>query len=58
MLSAEPKTKADNTYGDLDYLGYHENRQTHHRKEPELILLLKIMHSEHNLQIIQLSAGK
>ena len=58
MLSAEPKTKADNTYRDLDYLGYHENRQTHHRKEPELILLLKIMHCEHNLEIIQLSAGK
>ena len=24
MLSAEPKAKADNTYRDLDYLGYHK----------------------------------
>ena len=24
MLSAEPKAEADNTYRDLDYLGYHE----------------------------------
>ena len=24
MLSAEPKAEADNTYGDLDYLGYHK----------------------------------
>ena len=23
MLSAEPKAEADNTYWDLDYLGYH-----------------------------------
>ena len=26
MLSAEPKAEADNTYRDLDYLGYHKNR--------------------------------
>ena len=25
MLSAEPKAKADNTYLDLDYLGYHKS---------------------------------
>ena len=24
MLSAEPKAEADNTYGDLDYLGYNK----------------------------------
>ena len=24
MLSAEPKAKADNTYQDLDYSGYHK----------------------------------
>ena len=26
VLSAEPKADADNTYWDLDYLGYHKNR--------------------------------
>ena len=26
LLSAEPKAEADNTYWDLDYLGYHKNR--------------------------------
>ena len=26
LLSAEPKAEADNTYRDLDYLGYHTNR--------------------------------
>ena len=26
MLSAEPKTEADNTYRDLHYLGYHKIR--------------------------------
>ena len=25
MLSAEPKAEDDNTYTDLDYLGYHKN---------------------------------
>ena len=25
MLSAEPKAEDDNTYRDLDYLGYHKN---------------------------------
>ena len=30
MLSAEPKAEADNTYRDLDYLGYH--------KKPNLII--------------------
>ena len=26
ILSAEPKAEANNTYRDLDYLGYHTNR--------------------------------
>ena len=26
LLSAEPKAEADNTYRDLDYLGYRTNR--------------------------------
>ena len=26
MLSAEPNTGDDNTYRDLDYLGYHKNQ--------------------------------
>ena len=26
VLSAEPKDEADNTYLDLNYLGYHRNR--------------------------------
>ena len=26
VLSAKPKAEADNTYRDLDYLGYHKNR--------------------------------
>ena len=26
MLSAEPKSEADNTYLDLDYLGYHKTK--------------------------------
>ena len=32
MLSAETKAEADNTYRDLDYLGYH--------KKPNLIVVL------------------
>ena len=26
VLSAEPKAEADNTYQDIDYLGWHKNR--------------------------------
>ena len=26
VLTAAPKAEADNTYLDLDYLGYHKNR--------------------------------
>ena len=73
MLSASAFGSADNTYRDLDYLGYHKNRilqlfyytlfgrkqrQTHSRKEPELILLLEIMHCARNLPISQLSASR
>ena len=71
VLSAKPKAEADNTYRDLDYLGYHKNRmhksnhcfytlfwrkKKHRRKEPGLILLLKIKHCSRNLRISQLSA--
>ena len=68
MLSAEPKSEADNTYLDLDYLGYHtkpnliivlwyiilKKIKTNRRKEPELILWLEIMHCAGSLQNSQL----
>ena len=37
MLPAEPKAEADNTYRDLDYLGYHKNRAN-------LIIVLLLLH--------------
>ena len=73
MLSAELKAEADNTHRDLDYLGYYktefhnyfiihcfeENDDNHtRRKEPELILLVEIMHCARNLQISQLSTSR
>ena len=69
MLSAEPKAGTDNTHLDLDYLGYYktqfithcfeENNDNHTRlKEPELILLVEIMHCARNLQISHLSTSR
>ena len=46
MLSAKPKTEADNTYQGL------KDKHTVTR------LLLEIMHYVHNLQISQFSAGR
>ena len=37
---------------------FEENNDKHRRKEPELILLLEIMHYGSNLQISQLSASR
>ena len=37
MLPAEPKAEADNTYRDLDYLGYYKNRAN-------LIVVLLLLH--------------
>ena len=73
MLSAEQKAEADNTHRDLDYLGHYktefhdcfaihcfeENNDNHtRRKEPELILLVEIMHCTRNLQVSQLSTSR
>ena len=38
MLPAEPKAEADNTYRDLDYLGYHKNHAN------LIIVLLLLLH--------------
>ena len=66
MLSAKPNAEVDNTYQNLDYLGYQKtesnncfiihcfeknNEQTHCHKEPEFILLLEMMCCACNLQI-------
>ena len=37
---------------------FEENNDKHRRKEPELILLLEIMHCARNLQISQSSASR
>ena len=73
MLPAEPKAEVGNTYRDLDYLGYHKNlanliiillslhcfeENNDKHKEPELILLLEIMHCARNLQTSKLSASR
>ena len=62
MLSAvKPKAEADNTYLVLDYFLIHcfEGKTKNiSSKEPELILLLEIMHCARNLQISQLSASR
>ena len=38
MLPAEPKAEADNTYRDLDYLGYDKNRAN------LIIIVLLLLH--------------
>ena len=41
MLSAEWKAEADNTYQDLDYLGYHKNRISNNINIVLLYIVLK-----------------
>ena len=72
MLSAEPKTEADNTLTEtltkwdvtktesnncfIIHCFEENNDKRTVAKDPEMILLLEIMHCERNLQIGQLSA--
>ena len=37
---------------------FEENKNKHHHKEPELTLLLEVMHCACNLQISEISAGR
>ena len=58
MLSAEPKAEANYTYRDITHCSEENNDKRTIAKEPEVILLLDMMHCARNLQISQLSASR